>query len=174
VSTRGRRTDSVQRFNARSGDLTDGLPIVVLINGGSASASEIVAGALKDHGRAIVMGTRSFGKGSVQTIMPLPGHGAIRLTTARYYTPAGTSIQAKGIVPDIEVVQARVEAIEEGLSRREADLRNRLDNDQSAGDEAADPEVSNLDDEADEEDYQLARALDLLRGVAMFSGRTVQ
>jgi carboxyl-terminal processing protease len=174
VSTRGRRTDSVQRFNARSGDLADGLPIVVLINGGSASASEIVAGALKDHGRAIVMGTRSFGKGSVQTIMPLPGHGAIRLTTARYYTPAGTSIQAKGIVPDIEVVQARVEAIEEGLSRREADLRNRLDNDQSAGDEAADPEVSNLDNEADEEDYQLARALDLLRGVAMFSGRTVQ
>ena len=177
VSTRGRRTDSVQRFNARSGDLTDGLPIVVLINGGSASASEIVAGALKDHGRAIVMGTRSFGKGSVQTIMPLPGHGAIRLTTARYYTPAGTSIQAKGIVPDIEVVQARVEAIEEGLSRREADLRNRLENDQSAGNEAGRPgdAASNLDhDEADEEDYQLARALDLLRGVAMFSGRTVQ
>jgi carboxyl-terminal processing protease len=177
VSTRGRRTDSVQRFNARSGDLTDGLPIVVLINGGSASASEIVAGALKDHGRAIVMGTRSFGKGSVQTIMPLPGHGAIRLTTARYYTPAGTSIQAKGIVPDIEVVQARVEAIEEGMSRREADLRNRLDNDQSGSDEAGDAgaAVSNLDDgESDAEDYQLARALDLLRGVAMFSGRTVQ
>jgi carboxyl-terminal processing protease len=177
VSTRGRRPDSVQRFNARSGDLTDGLPIVVLINGGSASASEIVAGALKDHGRAIVMGTRSFGKGSVQTIMPLPGHGAIRLTTARYYTPAGTSIQAKGIVPDIEVVQARVEAIEEGMSRREADLRNRLDNDQSGSDEAGDrgAAVSNLDDgESDAEDYQLARALDLLRGVAMFSGRTVQ
>ena len=135
MSTRGRRTDSVQRFNARRGDLVDGLPIVVLINGGSASASEIVAGALKDHDRAIVMGTRSFGKGSVQTIMPLPGHGAMRLTTARYYTPAGTSIQAKGIVPDIEVVQARVEAIDEGQARREADLRNRLENDQ-AGDES--------------------------------------
>jgi carboxyl-terminal processing protease len=169
VSTRGRRTDSVQRFNARRGDLVEGLPIVVLINGGSASASEIVAGALKDHGRAIVMGTRSFGKGSVQTIMPLPGHGAIRLTTARYYPPAGTSIQAKGIVPDIEVVQARVEAIDEGLSRREADLRNRLDNDQS-DDEAS---LGDEDLPADE-DYQLARALDLLRGVAMFSGRTVQ
>jgi carboxyl-terminal processing protease len=159
----------VQRFNARRGDLVDGLPIVVLINGGSASASEIVAGALKDHGRAIVMGTRSFGKGSVQTIMPLPGHGAIRLTTARYYTPAGTSIQAKGIVPDIEVVQARVETIDEGDARREADLRNRLENDQ-AGDEGA---VSNVVPEHDEEDYQLDRALDLLRGVAMFGSRTV-
>jgi carboxyl-terminal processing protease len=172
VSTRGRRSDSVQRFNARRGDLVDGLPIVVLINGGSASASEIVAGALKDHGRAIVMGTRSFGKGSVQTIMPLPGHGAIRLTTARYYTPAGTSIQAKGIVPDIEVIQARVEEIDEGQGRREADLRNRLENDQ-----ASDEVVSNSGEEPPpegEEDYQLERALDLLRGVAMFGSRTVQ
>ena len=169
VSTRGRRTDSVQRFNARRGDLVDGLPIVVLINGGSASASEIVAGALKDHGRAIVMGTRSFGKGSVQTIMPLPGHGAIRLTTARYYTPAGTSIQAKGIVPDIEVVQARVETIDEGEARREADLRNRLENDQSADEAGAGDAIPG----EDEEDYQLDRALDLLRGVAMFGGRTV-
>ncbi|MEM7022734.1 MAG: S41 family peptidase, partial [Pseudomonadota bacterium] len=169
VSTRGRRNDSVQRFNARRGDLVDGLPLVVLINGGSASASEIVAGALKDHGRAIVMGTRSFGKGSVQTIMPLPGHGAIRLTTARYYTPAGTSIQAKGIVPDIEVVQARVEALDQAGSRREADLRNSLDNDQSASAEDGGQSSADAD-----EDYQLARALDLLRGVAMFSGRTVQ
>jgi carboxyl-terminal processing protease len=171
VSTRGRRPDSVQRFNARRGDLVDGLPIVVLINGGSASASEIVAGALKDHGRAIVMGTRSFGKGSVQTIMPLPGHGAIRLTTARYYTPAGTSIQAKGIVPDIEVVQARVETIDEGLSRREADLRNRLENDQAGGDVS---ERSGDAPHGGEKDYQLERALDLLRGVAMFGARTVQ
>jgi carboxyl-terminal processing protease len=177
VSTRGRRPDSVQRFNARRGDLVDGLPMVVLINGGSASASEIVAGALKDHGRAIIMGTRSFGKGSVQTIMPLPGHGAIRLTTARYYTPAGTSIQAKGIVPDIEVQQARVEAIDEGQSRREADLRNRLDNDQSNDEQVSDAgsgDGGSGDDGQAEEDYQLARALDLLRGVAMFSGRTVQ
>ncbi len=136
VSTRGRRPDSIQRFNARRGDEIDGRPMVVLINGGSASASEIVAGALQDHGRAIVMGTRSFGKGSVQTIMPLPGHGAIRLTTARYYTPAGTSIQAKGIVPDIEVQQSHVEVIDEGVSRREADLRGRLENEQVDGQDA--------------------------------------
>ncbi len=187
VSTRGRRADSIQRFNARRGDAVDGLPIVVLINGGSASASEIVAGALQDHHRAIVMGTASFGKGSVQTIMPLPGHGAIRLTTARYYTPAGTSIQAKGIVPDIEVRQARVELIEDGASRREADLRGRLENDQSvfrgqiesgdeadegpALDESGEP-IAEAEAEDPAEDYQLVRALDLLRGVAMFGART--
>jgi carboxyl-terminal processing protease len=117
-----------------------------------------------------VMGTRSFGKGSVQTIMPLPGHGAIRLTTARYYTPAGISIQAKGIVPDIEVVQARVETIDEGQGRREADLRNRLENDQASEDVVASDEPP----PEGEEDYQLERALDLLRGVAMFGSRTVQ
>ena len=126
VSTRGRRAQSVQRFNARSGDIIDGMPMVVLINGGSASASEIVAGALQDHRRGIVMGTPSFGKGSVQTIMPISGQGAIRLTTARYYTPAGTSIQAKGITPDIEVHQASVELLDDEAGRREADLRGRL------------------------------------------------
>jgi carboxyl-terminal processing protease len=177
VSTRGRRTDSIQRFNARRGDLVEGRPMVVLINGGSASASEIVAGALQDHDRAILMGTASFGKGSVQTIMPLPGHGAIRLTTARYYTPAGTSIQAKGIVPDIEVQQSRIEVIDQGLGRREADLRGRLENDQSR---AADDAPVSDGDAMDEppanqaEDYQLARALDLLRGVAMFGARSIQ
>ncbi len=169
VSTRGRRAQSVQRFNARSGDIIDGMPMVVLINGGSASASEIVAGALQDHRRGIVMGTQSFGKGSVQTIMPISGQGAIRLTTARYYTPAGTSIQAKGITPDIEVHQASVELLDDEAGRREADLRGRLD-----GEAPSDLGVG--DDEAaeslDATDYQLARAIDLLRGIALFEART--
>jgi carboxyl-terminal processing protease len=166
VSTRGRRAQSVQRFNARAGDIIDGTPMVILINGGSASASEIVAGALQDHRRGIVMGTSSFGKGSVQTIMPISGQGAIRLTTARYYTPAGTSIQAKGITPDIEVQQANVELLEDTNGRREADLRGRLEGEAGAAD---------LDEDAvlvDSTDYQLARAIDLLRGIALYEGRT--
>ncbi len=126
VSTRGRAEDDIQHAYARPGDLSGGLPVVVLINSGSASASEIVAGALKDHRRAILMGTRSFGKGSVQTITPMPGHGAMRLTTARYYTPSGISIQAKGIEPDIEVALARIEKLEGGPVREE-DLRGALD-----------------------------------------------
>jgi carboxyl-terminal processing protease len=167
VSTRGRKNDSIQRFNARAGDLAAGKPVVVLINGGSASASEIVAGALQDHGRAILMGTPSFGKGSVQTIMPIAGQGAIRLTTARYYTPSGTSIQAKGITPDIEVHEAKIELKDDTNGRREADLRGRLDNDTSGGSGPSADGTGTLD----ERDYQLARAIDLLRGIALYETR---
>ena len=170
VSTRGRTADDSSRFNAESGDLAGGLPIVVLINGGSASASEIVAGALQDHGRAIIMGTQSFGKGSVQTIIPLPGHGAMRLTTQRYYTPSGTSIQATGIVPDIEVRQARLEEVDTAQRRRESDLRGALDNGNGQEPEDGEAEAENGEDRA-LEDYQLARALDLLRGLALYDRR---
>jgi carboxyl-terminal processing protease len=171
VSTRGRRPDSVQRFNARPGDIAEGIPMVVLINGGSASASEIVAGALQDQRRAIVMGTQSFGKGSVQTIMPLAGEGAIRLTTARYYTPAGTSIQAKGITPDIEVHQANVETLDDDPGRREADLRGRLKNDQVPDGPQSAAQPPEMGEPTDGKDYQLARALDLLRGISLYEGR---
>ncbi len=164
VSTRGRRHDSTQRFNARPGDLAEGLPIIVLINGGSASASEIVAGALQDHRRAIILGTKSFGKGSVQTIIPISGQGAIRLTTARYFTPSGRSIQAKGIEPDIGVEQARIETIDNGQSRSEATLRNPLSGDS----ETDEPDNGTERSEAAKDDFQLARALDLLRGLALF------
>ena len=179
VSTRGRRPDSIQRFNARSGDLIDGMLMIVLINGGSASASEIVAGALQDHHRAIVLGTRSFGKASVQTVIPLGGHGAMRLTTARYYTPAGTSIQARGIHPDIVVEQAKIERINRGPRRSEADLRGSLSNEQDNGEDdeeagATEGDDNGAQDNAREEstapeDYQLARALDLLRGLQLLS-----
>ncbi len=186
VSTRGREKEDAQRFNASPGDISNGLPIVVLINGGSASASEIVAGALKDHRRALLMGTRSFGKGSVQTIQPIPGYGAIRLTTARYYTPSGVSIQAKGITPDIEVTPARVENVDVSRRRREADLRGALDKPAEAdgNEDAAQPaakqdatdapsgEDSSAADAPPPVDYQLSRALDLLRGLALFNRRS--
>ena len=164
VSTRGRNDNDIQHAYARPGDIIRGLPIVILINSGSASASEIVAGALKDHRRAILMGTRSFGKGSVQTIVPLPGHGAMRLTTARYFTPSGVSIQSRGIEPDIEVVLARIEKVEGGPVREE-NLRGALDNGKT--DSKAEKAGEAEEDPADI-DYQLARALDLLRGLSVF------
>ncbi len=169
VSTRGRDNSDMQHAYARPGDITNGLPVVVLINSGSASASEIVAGALKDHRRAILMGTRSFGKGSVQTIMPMPGHGAIRLTTARYYTPSGVSIQAKGIAPDIEVALARIEKLNQGPIREE-DLRGALDGTVEGTDENASNDGAQAETPVDpsEIDFQLARALDLLRGLTIF------
>jgi len=178
VSTRGRNPQDGDRYNATPGDLAEGKPIVVLISGGSASASEIVAGALQDHRRAVVIGTKSFGKGSVQTVMPLRSDGAMRLTTSRYYTPSGRSIQALGVSPDIVVEQPPRRPEGEGeeeeaatpFSRSEADLRGRLDNDSLSEDEQRQiEEERRLAEEAAqlrEDDYQLAYAIDILKGLS--------
>jgi carboxyl-terminal processing protease len=179
VSTRGRNADDSERYNAEPGDLTGGKPIVVLINGGSASASEIVAGALQDHRRAIILGAKSFGKGSVQTIMPLAGQGAMRLTTARYYTPSGRSIQGLGIEPDILVEErtlttAEVEDESPAARRRsEADLRGSLENSLSEEERTLLREERERHEATAKlrgEDLQLAYALDLLTGLSVYAG----
>jgi carboxyl-terminal processing protease len=168
VSTRGRHADETQRFNATKGDLAIGKPVVVLINGGSASASEIVAGALQDHKRATMIGTRSFGKGSVQTIIPLAGQGALRLTTARYYTPAGRSIQAKGIDADIVIEQELPPELQgKNVSTEgEAGLRGHLTN-ETGGDEGGGSSAYVPEDKT--KDMQLKAAMDLLNGVKVVS-----
>ena len=166
VSTRGRDNKGEQRYNASKGDITNGLPIVVLINGGSASASEIVAGALQDHKRGILMGTQTFGKGSVQTIIPVTSKGAVRLTTARYFTPSGSSIQAKGISPDIYVPQSKLEILENNNSRREADLRGALDNENNQ--ENNNDNIDSKDEENTVKDYQLNRAIELIRSINVY------
>src|ERR1700751_365005 len=171
VSTRGRRSEDAQRYTPRQGDIAPALPVAVLINGGSASASEIVAGALQDHHRAILLGTRSFGKGSVQTIIPLPSHGAMRLTTARYYTPSGRSIQAKGIDPDIVVEAAKIEKPpEKGEAKVATASESKRDDsgDGVAEQGSVDPWIM-----GPPADYQLTRAVDMLRGMALFNGRVV-
>jgi len=175
VLTRGRNLEETQRSNARPGDMTDGQKIVVLINGGSASASEIVAGALQDHHRATIIGTRSFGKGSVQTIIPLGSNGALRLTTARYYTPSGRSIQAKGIEPEVVVEEELPDELKQKAevqgTRGEANLRGHLKGDEeeeegmAAESEEETSGSSSYVPPEKEKDTQLNFALDLLRGI---------
>ena len=175
VSTRGRNKEDILRYRAKKGDRINGQPLIVLINGGSASASEIVAGALQDHKRAIIVGTKSFGKGSVQTIIPFKKSGnnksttGIRLTTARYYTPSGESIQGKGIMPDIIIEQGTFES-KEFERYSEADLKDSLDNEDN---ENKNDENSDTDEETEEKnrldtDYQLARAVDLIQGIGIY------
>ena len=175
VSTRGRFDREGSRYNAIKRDLTDGLPLVVLINQGSASASEIVAGALQDHKRAIIMGTKSFGKGSVQTIIPSGKDVALKLTTAKYYTPLGRSIQKTGIDPDILVEQAELTRIENQNRRKESDLRGAIDNDQKKDtDEPQNEKDPKSNDNSDSEDYQLSRAFDLILALTLINNKTIQ
>ncbi len=169
VSTRARSEDDSLKYNATEGDIVNGLPIVVMINDGSASASEIVAGALQDHKRAVILGEKSFGKGSVQSVIPFGKYGAIRLTTARYYTPSGRSIQAKGIEPDIEVKPAKVEELNtDGLTISEAELKNALKN-ETAENNKKDGKNDDSEDEDLKKDYQLLRAVDTIRALSIYN-----
>jgi carboxyl-terminal processing protease len=170
VSTQGREDDDTSRVFAKKGDLINGKPLVVLINSGSASASEIVAGALKDHSRAIIIGTRSFGKGSVQSIIPLAGNGAMRLTTARYYTPSGVSIQAKGIEPDI-IVEAGITDLKKKKieNRREENLRGALDSKKKVEEKETNKDIPLTPLEKLIQDNQISRAVDLIRGISLFN-----
>ncbi len=168
VSTRSRNVEDTVKFSATAGDVAKGLPIVVIINEGSASASEIVAGALQDHHRAVVIGEKSFGKGSVQTVVPLRNNGAMRITTARYYTPSGRSIQAKGIEPDIKVKLAKIEEIDtKGWNVSEADLKGALKNEQNDK-KKADKNKDKKEEKKELKDYQLVRALDLVKALYLF------
>ena len=172
VSTQGRKDDDTSRVFAKKGDLINGKPLIVLINSGSASASEIVAGALKDHSRAIIIGTRSFGKGSVQSIIPLAGNGAMRLTTARYFTPSGVSIQAKGIEPDI-IVESGVTDLKKKKvqNRREENLRGALDNKNKSEKKETEKEIPLTPLEKLIQDNQISRAVDLIRGISLFNNK---
>ena len=167
VSTRSRNEEDTVKFSATAGDIAKGLPIVVMINEGSASASEITAGALQDHHRAIILGQKSFGKGSVQTVIPLRNKGAMRITTARYYTPSGRSIQATGIEPDVKVKQAKLEEIQSyGLNLSEADLKGALKNEQAKDKKETEEEKKAKENDA--KDYQLIRALDLVKALYLY------
>ena len=165
VSTRSRNEEDTVKYNAKKGDIADGLPIVI---DGSASASEIVAGALQDHKRAVILGEKTFGKGSVQTVIPLGKHGAMRLTTARYYTPSGRSIQVKGIEPDVAVKPAKVEEIESPFELSEGEYNNALKNDSEEKVDAKKQAAKKAEKEELAKDYQLARALDLVRAMGIY------
>jgi carboxyl-terminal processing protease len=174
VYTEGRMDDAKLTFSAKDSDILDGIPLVVLVNSGSASASEIVAGALQDHGRAVIMGEKTFGKGSVQTILPLGNGSALKLTTARYYTPSGTSIQARGIVPDIALDHVRVSQVDVGQGVKEADLARHLESESEENDVETAKQVQQEDREVPlaQRDFALYEALNLLKGLHILNNRS--